>query len=138
MPRPDQKEAMMMFPFCVADASGARGIHRIIGVTGAGTSFALPSAWKGRYLYVIPYGGGVQAAVGAQQVLAWNQASAPGTGHVAAGARADDTGGRRWLEGIVPGDATYFNYVAETGKTIDLELWVSECAEADLLISDRP
>ncbi len=140
MPRPDQKDAMLVFPSCIADTTGARGCHYITGVAAAG-SFAIPQGMKGKFVRLTPYGGGVQAGVSfgaAGRTLVWNQASAPGTGHADAGEHADDSGGPRWLEGIVPADATFMNYVNETGKTITLRVFCSEARPADLVPGDDP
>jgi hypothetical protein len=133
------KDAALAFPTVGLDATGARGVCRILSIAAA-SSFAIPTGWHGKFLRVVPRGGGVQCGVsfGAAAVtLVWNVASAPGTGAANSGARASDTEPRSEIEGIIPATATFFNYVNETTKTISLELYVTEVPDGDLSVGDR-
>jgi hypothetical protein len=124
------KEAAVAFPVCKADATGAQGVHYITGINAAGSQ-AIPSGMAGRWVRVVPYGGGVQVGVSLDgaHTLVWNQPAALGTGSGSAGDQADDSGGPRWIEGVIPLGATHLNYVPETGKTIALRIICTELVD---------
>jgi hypothetical protein len=138
--RPGDKDALLCFPTNAADATGARGVHYVTPPDNTAVSVPIPASMKGMFLRIIPFGGGVQAGVSfgaAGQALVWNQASALGTGHVARGAHADAAGGPRWIEGIVPHDATFLNYIREPGQSVSLEIWCTEAPDSSLIVGDR-
>lgn len=84
----NQEQAVLVgHPLAAADATGATGVYRIA-LTGASQNFAVPAKWLGRFVRVtVDSTADVQYAFsnGAAQTLVLDQASAPGTGHVAAG-----------------------------------------------------
>lgn len=117
------KACAVRFPTASADSTGRNGVHRIA-VSTTAASFALPRAMRNNYLRVAAVGCNVQVATSsgaAGQTLVYNQASALGTGNVAAGATVPNG---TFVDGIVAGNATFLNVVADAAGFI--EVYVSE------------
>ena len=124
----ENKNAALAFPTATTAALRApqtQGVFRYASSATA-ASVAIPAAWKDRFLRFRFFGAGLHCDVactfGSTPTLVIDQASAVGTGHIAAGARLDDGG---QIDGIVPWDATYLAWVSSaTGGYV--EFWISE------------
>lgn len=114
------KAAYATFP--LGTTAAGKGISNRIGVTGA-NSFQIPEYWKGRFLRVKARKSAfaVNVSVGAK-TLSFTQASAPGAEVDTAGWIIEN--GETSPDGIVPMDATSFNWAAE--GIGDLIFFVSE------------
>lgn len=80
-----EKACSLKGPIAAADPTGQTGVHRIA-ITGSAQSFTVPAALQGKYITIyctaeIQYAFRIAAA----PTIVLNQASALGTGHVAAG-----------------------------------------------------
>lgn len=108
------KAALIQGPIAAADATGLRGVHRIA-VSGSAQSFAIPSGLLGKRGFINLYAtADVQWAfgIGSAPTIVLNQASAPGTGHVGAGATLP-TG--QWMAFPIAEGATHVGFIGTTG-----------------------
>lgn len=109
------KAAFATFP--LGTVAAGKGISNRIGVTG-NNSFVIPDYWKGRYLRVKARKSAfsVNVSVGAKTIV-FTQASTPGAEVDTAGWIIEN--GETSPDGIVPKEATHFNWAAEgTGDLI--------------------
>jgi hypothetical protein len=117
------KNSAIRLPSSAANPLGATGVYRIA-VTTAASNFAIPAQFKGNFVKVQAVGCNAQVAIArtaAAPTLVLNQASAPGTGHVAAGATVPNGS---FIDGLCPKDSTFFCYVCDAAGF--LEFYVSE------------
>lgn len=122
MAKVSTKADFATFPVGIADTSG-KGISNRLGVTGAGTSFAIPDYWKGRYLRVTAIGADFRVNVtNGAQTLVFAVSSPPDNTVATCGYPI--LSGTSSPDGIVPMSATHFNYV--TSGTGDLFFTVTE------------
>lgn len=124
----ENKNAAVSFPSATTAAARpnqTQGVFRYASSTTA-ASVAIPAAWKGRFLTFRFFGTALHCDVactfGSAPTLVIDQASAVGTGHVAAGARLDDG---MSIDGLIPDDATYLGWVS-SGTGGYVEFWISE------------
>jgi hypothetical protein len=122
MSKIQSKSAFATFPMGKASSTG-EGISNRLGVTGAGTSFAIPAFWKGRNLRVTALRADFKVSVTATaQVLVFAQSSPPDNAVATCGYPL--LAGTTSPDGIVPMDAGFFNYV--TDGTGDLFFTITE------------
>lgn len=129
--------AAIAAPVAVADATGKRGVMRVVAST-SNTSTALPTitggdsrvrtAWGGHFVRIQSIGCDTQVAFSTTaRTLVINQASAIGTGsNVAGWSVVSGT----YQDFIVPADATHINFISSAaGATCFVEFYMSELIE---------